>query len=170
VAGWPVRAREHREAGVLAGERIEARDDAIDRRQQHLVPAALQHARVREVVDVLGGGGEVDELGGRAHLGVAREALAQPVFDRLHVVIGGGLDRLDALGVLELERGGGSLELGDGGLRERGEGGEGILARESQQPRDLDGHALAHEREFAEVILQRAGLGGGSARRGARGR
>ena len=30
-----------------------------------------------------------------------REALAQPVLDRLHVVVGGGLDRLDALGVGE---------------------------------------------------------------------
>ena len=38
--------------------------DAVERRQHHLVARPLQHQRVREVVDVLGRAGEVDELGG----------------------------------------------------------------------------------------------------------
>ena len=103
----------------------------------------------------------MDELGGRGDLGIAGEALAQPVLDRLHVVVGGRLDRLDALGVRRAEirdRGFCSSARGRGGerleLRERG------LVAEGEQPRDLDRDALADQRELAEVLLQRPGLGG----------
>ena len=159
--GLAVRAREHRpRRRARAASASTPLDDGVDRRQQDAVAATPDHARVGEVVDVLGGAGEVDELGGGGDLGVAGEALAQPVLDRLHVVVGGRLDRLDALGVGEAEGGGGALELG------ARRGGEGLQRRESglvgerQQPGDLDGDALAHQRELAEVILQGPSLGG----------
>jgi hypothetical protein len=115
---------------------------------------------VREVVDVLGGAGEVDELGGRGDLRVAGEALAQPVLDRLHVVVGRRLERLHALGIGEREPRGGLVEGIARGLREGGKGGECAFVGQRLQPLDLDAHPLADEGELAEVLLQRAGLRG----------
>ena len=107
----------------------------------------------------------------RGDLRVAGEALAQPVLDRLHVVVGGGLDRLDALGV-------GEREAADGARRARARGrgartaqrGERRLGGERLQPFDLDAHARADQRELAEMVLQRAGSWRRSGRRGEKGR
>ena len=56
----------------------------------------------------------------RGDLGVAGEALPQEVLDRLHVVVGGGLDRLDALGVGEREAAATRFELRGASRREKG--------------------------------------------------
>ena len=69
------------------------------------VAAALEHQRVREVVDVLGRAGEVDELGGARPARHACERSLETVFDRLDVVIGLRFDRLDLDAVLEAEVG-----------------------------------------------------------------
>ena len=63
VAGWPwVRASIAASASSCA-MRGQALDDAVERGQHHAVARALEHQRVREVVDVFGSAGEVDELG-----------------------------------------------------------------------------------------------------------
>jgi hypothetical protein len=58
---------------------------------------------VGQVVDVLAGAGEVDELADLGQLRQLGGLLLEQVFDGLDVVVGGALDLLDALGVLQLE-------------------------------------------------------------------
>jgi hypothetical protein len=68
-------------------------------------------------------------------------------------VVGGRLDRLDTLGVGELEVGRGTLQLLN---RRRGERVERLkrgLRGQRKQPRDLDGDAFADQRVLAEVLL-----------------
>jgi len=81
---------------------------------------------VGEVVDVLGGAGEVDEFGDGGQFGqlIAHllKALLDEVFHRLDVVVGGLLRGLDGLGVLQ-------AEIGDHGIQERVRGvGEGATS------------------------------------------
>ena len=52
-----------------------------------------------EVVDVLGGTGEVDELGNGLQFLVAGKTLLDKVFHRFHIVIGGGFNILDPPGI-----------------------------------------------------------------------
>jgi hypothetical protein len=123
-----------------------------------LVTCTAHHQRVGEIVDVLGRAGEVDELGRALELAVAAYFLLEPVLDRLHVVIGCGLDRLHAQGVGFIEA-----------LREPGERGPGVIAEgtdaldecigsELQQPADLDADPITHQAVLAEIAAQRVQL------------
>ena len=56
---------------------------------------ALQHQRMREVVDVLGGARKVHEFRVRRQLRQRLEFVLDPVFNGLDVVIGRCLNRLD---------------------------------------------------------------------------
>jgi len=67
----------------------------------------------------------------------SREALLQPVLDRLDVVVGLGLDRLDLRSVLLGERFDQALERLVGVLREGFDLGERRVAGEREQPADL---------------------------------
>jgi hypothetical protein len=96
--GLPVGAREHGAAGVPV-RRLAQRGDQRVELGQHDAPArVLGHQRVGEVVDVFRGRGEMDEFERSLHLtaagGNAAELRAQPVLDRLDVVIGFSFDRL----------------------------------------------------------------------------
>ena len=103
-AGWPwVRASMGRSACWWARSRIAA-ISVVHQRQQHLPPALAQHQGVGQVVDVLGGAGEVDEFADRLQLGVAGDLLLEEVLHRLDVVVGGALDVLDPLRVGIVER------------------------------------------------------------------
>ena len=66
--------------------------------------ASASISAVRQVVDVLRRAGKVEELRHPGHFGKLREALLQPVFDRLDVVVGRALDGLDARGIFRRER------------------------------------------------------------------
>ena len=55
------------------------------------------------VVDVFRGAGKVHELSGASQLVVMFDLALDPVFDRLHVVIGGLFNRLDGFAVFERE-------------------------------------------------------------------
>jgi hypothetical protein len=79
-------------------------DQEVERRQQHAAARVAEHSCVREVVDVFRGTREMDELERALHLAVARQALLQPVLDRLDVVVGAAFDRLDSLRVASLKR------------------------------------------------------------------
>src|SRR6185436_6435107 len=146
----PMGARQHREARVAPRAVAQHRDHLIQLRQHHALARFGEHQRVRQVVDVLGGRGEVDELQGALHFAVLAEARLEPVLDRLDVVVGFRLDRLYLLrvGFVELQhqvversRGlaGEGLQLADRGLR-----------GERHEPCQLDAHAIAGERVFAE--------------------
>mmetsp|Transcript_20688 Transcript_20688/g.38750 ORF Transcript_20688/g.38750 Transcript_20688/m.38750 type:complete len:387 (-) Transcript_20688:605-1765(-) len=152
-------AAQHRHGRELMGHLAQRRDDAVQRRQHHLVARGLQHQRMAGVVDVLTRAGEMHELGGRLQLGMAREAALDPVLDRLHVVVGGALDGLDGLGIGFAElldeaaqprarRAGQRLELLEPGVAQRDE------------PLDLDLHAAVHQAVLGQQRAQRGHLGG----------
>ena len=100
----------------------------------------------------------MDELDGALHFRILRQLGLQPVFDRLDVVVGFGLDRLCLSSVLLGERGDDPLELGGRVLRERLDLGERRFGGECEEPADLDCDAVAEERGFAESGPQRLEL------------
>ena len=66
----------------------------------------------------------MDEFAGGRDLRIVAERLAQPVLHGLHVVIGGRLDRLHALGIGQREPGGHAVQGRHGRCRECGQEGE----------------------------------------------
>ncbi len=157
--GLAVRARQHRHVGQRMRERAQPVVHLVQRGQQHLVARGLQHQRVAGVVDVLAGAGEVHELGRALQFRLAAEALLDPVLDRLDVVVGAALDRLDrggvGLGEVARER----LQPRARRRRQRREFGEAGLGQRDE-PFDLDLHARAHQAVFAEQRAQRGELAG----------
>jgi hypothetical protein len=107
-----VRAAHHRHVGVGVRQFDQPGDDLVQRRQHGLFAGALAHQRVRQVVDVFGGAGEVDEFADLDDLGVAPGVLLDPVFERLDVVVGDGFLGLDLGRLLDAEIGDQRIELG----------------------------------------------------------
>ena len=154
-----VGAREHRQIGMRVRKRAEVRGDRFEQRQQRARARASASAMpYDEIVDVLGRAREVDELRDARDPGRRRDALLQPVFDGLDVVVGRALDRLDARCVGDAKRRGDLLERGPVGVRERRHFGDRALGRECQQPRHFDANALANQCELAELVAQRVDL------------
>ena len=75
MAVWPCVRDSIGSAACACAMLAQRGDERVERRQQHVVARVAQHQRVGEVVDVLAGAGEVDELGGAPQLGVAVELL-----------------------------------------------------------------------------------------------
>jgi hypothetical protein len=71
---------------------------SVVERAEHGGAPSLQHARVGEVVDVLGGATEMHQLERRGIGAGVLQPLAHPVLDRLDVVVDARLDRLDLCG------------------------------------------------------------------------
>ncbi len=63
-------------------------------RQHHVITAFAQHQGVGQVVDVLAGAGEADELADSGQFRQLEPLLLEQVFDGLYVVVGGALDLL----------------------------------------------------------------------------
>ena len=95
----PVRARQHGGIGMRVRQRAQPGDEFIKSRQQRRVARGSHCQRVSKIVDVFRGAGEMNELGRFERLGIVPHPLLQPVFDGLHIMIGLGLDGLDALAV-----------------------------------------------------------------------
>ena len=147
-------AREHRHRSVPPRERAKRVDQALQARQHHRLARLAQHQGPGEIVDILGSAGEVHELQRRLRLLVRPELRAQPVLDRLHVVIGLGLDLLDVLGVGFGELLGEAAQGAQRTRRKRLQFADGALLRERLEPRQLDPDAVADERLLAEVDPQ----------------
>ena len=90
-------AGKHRHIGQLMRHLDERADDFVQCRQHYPVPAVQQHQAVRKVVDVFGCACKMDELCNSRHLGISCQAIPEPVFDGLDVVVGAGFDELDRL-------------------------------------------------------------------------
>mmetsp|Transcript_19257 Transcript_19257/g.50660 ORF Transcript_19257/g.50660 Transcript_19257/m.50660 type:complete len:553 (-) Transcript_19257:11-1669(-) len=159
--GLAVRVREHRHLGELVRHRDELLLDLRDRRHHARLARFGEHQRVREVVDVLRGAREVEELEPRRECRVGRlERLLQKVLDRLDVVVGGLLDRLDALRLLDGEVLGEGLERRARGRVEGRQLLDHALVREVEQPVDLDLDPPLDEGVLGEVLAQRDALVG----------
>ena len=105
-----MRPRQHRNFRIGASHRLEFRAQVTHLRDQHFAPRGPEHQCVGQVVDILGGAGKVQEVLERACFRAFAELLADEVLDRLDVMIGGGFDRLDALGMADLRRSSALLE------------------------------------------------------------
>src|SRR5690606_9828183 len=133
--------------------------DAVHHRQQHLAGVG-KHQRVGEVVDVLGGAGEVHEFAEGGQFGYFGQAFLDVVLHRLDVVVGGALDLFHTLG-------GGHVELvGDLAQQVGGIGADQRyftdLAGFHQrfQPADFHHDAVTDQAIFAGDLAQRIALGG----------
>ena len=148
--GLAMGACQHAGRRVLDLERRQCCADRVERRQQQLGARRLQHQGVGEVVDVLGSAAEVHPLQvcGR---GAARSELgADPVLDRLHVMVGARLDGLDRGNIGRGRIAGEPLEPLPCRGRQRRQRPCGGTRRQAQGPRTFDPHALAHQARLAE--------------------
>ena len=161
-SGLPVRAREHRQRGVLLGQLADGPDYGVLRRQNDVHQRLAEHERVRAVVDVLGGARKVHKLQDALELLRAGldELLFDDVLDCFHVVVRSAFDffhqgrildsklRRDFLkDVAGLGRKGGHLDH----LRD---------PREALQPADLDEDAGLDEPVLGERGAQGRDFGG----------
>ncbi len=135
-------------------------DDLVQRRQHGLLAGTLAHQGMRQVVDVLGSTGEVDELADLDHFRIALGLVLDPVFQRLDVVIGGGFDGFHLGRLLRPEVGDQRIQLGDGGRREGGDLGKVRLGGQGLQPFDLHLQTGADQAKFGKVLAQGVNLAG----------
>ena len=156
--GLAVGARQHRQLGMRVRQVGQARDQLFQRGQQDGIARTLEHQGVRQVVDVFRGAGEVDELGHRRDLGTGLRLFLEEILDRLDVVIGGRLDRLDALGIGHRKGVGDAVEQRDGVGGKRRHFGDVGFGRQRLQPLDFDDDAVSDQRILAEEVAQRRGL------------
>gem|GEM_PF-3646672 len=153
-------ARQHRHIGELHGQRTNRLGQLTHQRQQHLIAAFAQHQCVGQVVDVLAGAGEMNELVDLGQLRQLLGLLLEQVLHRLDVVVGGALELLDPLGMLQLEVAGQLLEQG-GGFGGKGRHlGNAVMGRQALEPADFDLHTAANQTEFTENGTQSAGFAG----------
>jgi hypothetical protein len=150
-------------------ERRQRGDQFPQCRQQHRVARLLHHQGIGEVVDVLRGAGEMHELDLRGQGGVPRHALLDVVLDRLHVVVGRGLDRLDLLAGGGIEVRCDRVQKGRGVRLQRRNLADPRLGSKSLQPGDLDPDPCLHQTLFAEMRSQGLGVAGVAAVDGADG-
>ncbi len=94
--GLTMGAREHRLLRESVGQGTKRVYDLIHPGDQHLSASLAEHQGMGEVVDILGGAGEMDELAHRRELGMIGDALFDEVLHRLDVMVGGAFDVLDA--------------------------------------------------------------------------
>ncbi|MNT83632.1 hypothetical protein D3C72_2235310 [compost metagenome] len=92
-------AAEHGHVGVLVRHLAQLQHHAVEARQHNLVTASADLQRMAGVVDVFAGAGKVHEFRRLEKLGAGIESALDPVFHRLHVVVGGLFNLLDCLGV-----------------------------------------------------------------------
>ena len=153
-------ARQHRQLGVLMRQSGDGVADLVEHRQQRLSACFAQHQGISQVVDILGGAGEVNELADCLQFGVAGDLFLEQVLDRLHVVVGGPLDILDPLGVSQGEMFEQPIENMAGMLAQSRHFGNAGLAGQRLQPADLDQHPMANQAILAEDRPQIGGLVG----------
>jgi len=143
---------------VFLRARAQRVDELVQRRQQHVLARLPEHQRVGEVVDVFRGAGEVHELERGRQLGIVVQALLDVVLHGLHVVVGGALDFLDALGRLDVETVHQGVQPLQGNLLERLELGDAGFGGQRLEPLDFHLHAGADQAEFGEDRPQRIDL------------
>ena len=141
---------QHRLVGIAVREAADGLDDLVHHRQQTAGSRIEEHEPVGEVVDVLGGAGEVDELLHRGQLRHLPDLFLEEVLDGLHVVVGRAFDLLDPRGALEIEAVDDVVEVEIRFLSERRDLGDLRMRGERLEPTHLDQHAVADQPVLAE--------------------
>ena len=136
-------------------------DHRVDSRQQHLFSGGLQLQSMAGVVDVFAGTGEMDEFIGLGQLFAqcSRQTgqlalLFEPILHRLHIVVGGALNRFDGHAVLGRKRLHQVLQMGPCSAAQRLELCHARIAQ-SDKPSHLDLNAALHKAVLAHEQLQR---------------
>ena len=155
-----MRTRQHRQRGIRVRELAQLRDCAVECGQQHAVACVAQHQRVGEIVDVLAGAGEVNELFRLRQFGVVADALLDEIFDRLDVVVGRALDFLDLLAVDRGKRVGDRAQFCPRRGGERRDFDYRFFIGERLEPAHFDENAPLHQTVLAEDRAQGLDLGG----------
>ena len=112
-------AREHWHVSKADRQFADGVGGLAHQRQHHLITAFTQHQGVGQVVNVLAGAGEVDELTDVSQLRQLGGLFLEQVLNGFDVVVGGALDLFHTLGVLQGEvfRQGVQYSVGFGGER-----------------------------------------------------
>ncbi len=147
-----VRARQHRQRSMPVCERAQIGNQGRQRGHQHTAPRPGDHQVVGEIVDVFRRAGEMDEFAGAGDLRHTGETFLQPVFDRLDVVVGRALDRLDPLSVGDAEVTSCLRNLLASRRAEWADFDDAGLVGKRLEPGQLDTDALADQRVFAEMF------------------
>ncbi len=126
--------------------------------QYHFVTPGAQHEGMGQVVDVLGGAGEVDELGDGIQFGQGLGLFLQQILHRFDVMVGGAFDFLDALGMAQLEVVYQTVEQGIGLGGERLDLGDARMGSQTLQPTHLNLYAEAEQTIFTEDTAQGGSL------------
>ena len=100
-----VGAGKQRDIAILYRQVLNRVDQLAPVWQDHFVAGGFQHQRVGQIVDVLGGAGEVDKLGDRVQFCHVGDFFLEEILNRFDVVVGGALDRFDALCIFYAEIG-----------------------------------------------------------------
>ncbi|MCY1528772.1 hypothetical protein D9M68_638900 [compost metagenome] len=158
AGGLAVRARQHGLVGLGDSHFVQLGGELAQARHHDLVAGTGQHQRMRGVVDVLGGAGEMDEFGGAGQLGVIRHFFLQPVFDGLDVMVGDAFDVLDAGGVRFGEVAHQLLQARAGGLGKGRQLGQARIGQRDQ-PGHFDLDAVRHEACLRQQAAQRVAPG-----------
>ncbi len=100
----------------------------------------------------------MDELGSGCQLGQILHPFLEPVFDRLHIVIGDGLDFLDTGRIVGIEIGRQFVQALTGSSGKGADFGQ-TRFRQRLQPGDFDLDAVVHEAGFRQQRAQGVGFG-----------
>ena len=155
-----VGARQHRHVSELHRQLTDGVCQLLHQRQQHVVTAFAQHQGVGQVVDVLAGAGEVNELADLVQFWQLGGLLLEQVLHGLDVVVGGALDFLDALGMLDGKVLGQLVEQGVGFGGEGRDFRDAFVGSQALQPAHFDQYAATDQAVFAEDRAQGAGFAG----------
>ena len=154
-----MRARQHGGVGVLVGHGGQVLDQPAGGRQPHLLHGGADRQGVGEVVDVLAGAEDVDDLADRGQHGGAAvgaddvggldgcgQAPLEEVLDGLDVVAGLGLDDTELGDLLSPEVLDNAAQVGLLGVTQAGGAGQDTAVGEVDEPLDLDLQAGPVER------------------------
>ena len=157
--GLAMGARQHGLVGLGVGLAADGADHLVHLRQQDF-PGFFQHQGVGQVIDVLTGAGEVNKLAHAGQLFVLGHLFLDEVFHRFHIVIGGGFDFLDALGVFGFKVAGDAAQVPGSLAAHQRYFRDVLVVGELFQPAHFHMHAEADKAVFTGGVAQGIHLAG----------
>jgi hypothetical protein len=141
---------QHGGAGVVCRKFIQHAAETLEHRQQQRCACVLEHERIGEVVDIFRCAPEVQPFKLCRRRAARMQFAAQPILDRLDVMVGTGFDLFDRRDVGRIriftER---PQQFACRG-RQRGQCVHGGTRRQRQKPGAFDANAFAHQSGLAE--------------------